>query len=348
MKTEKIIEKAEKFRSKGFFRESLYLWIRIYKKAIKKNDPGLSLECLVALGDLNRILGNFEKSAKFYEEAIALAEALEDETSLADSLSGLALCYKAKGQWKEGLKIIKKARKLYESHGDKKGIAFTFWAEGTIWRFGGRIKKSLQSFKEALAIFRKLKDKSAIGYTYCGLGGSSRVNGDFKISLYFYKKANSIFNEINDRFGLAYSYCGIGNAYRMFDDIKEAEKNFKKALKLYQEIGDIVSSSYTLWSMAILEIFKIYRSRKDKKDYTEAVNYILKAEKNFRKCNDPRGLIYCLLLRGMINFLRGKRSIGKKIFKKAYEKAKIFDFALEKKYAERLLNGKFLIPHNIP
>jgi hypothetical protein len=134
----------------------------------------------------------------------------------------------------------------------------------------------------------------------------------------------------------------------MLDDIKEAEKNFKKAIKIYEEIGDIVSSSYTLWSMAMLEILKTYRSKKNKKDYTNAIKYIHKAEKNFKKCNDPRGLIYCILLRGMINYLKGKRSIGKKIFKKAYEKTKTFDFALEKKYAEKLLNGKKLIPYNIP
>lgn len=348
MKIEKYIEQAENFRNKGFFKKSIKLWHKIYKKCIQKNNPMLTIDSLIALGDLSRIIGKFNKSIDYYKEALELSEILEYNTYIADSISGLALSYKGIGKWKESLKFIKKARRIYERNIDKKGIAFTLWAEGAIWRFGGRIKKSLDSYEKALQIFKKLKDISALGYTYCGLGGSSRIKGNFSESLKFYRKANEIFKKTEDKFGTAYSYCGIGNAFRMMNNLKEAEKNFNKALSIYKKIGDIVSSSYTLWSLALTKLISEYKSKKQNKNYQEAFKFVLLAEKNFKKCNDPRGLIYCKIIKAMIHYLKYNRIIGKKILIEAINSAKNYDFILEEKYAQGILNDKYTVPYNIP
>ncbi|MCX7988624.1 MAG: tetratricopeptide repeat protein, partial [Thermodesulfovibrio sp.] len=204
------------------------------------------------------------------------------------------------------------------------------------------------NYEKALQIFKKIKDISALGYSYCGLGGSSRIDGKFSESLKFYQQANEIFKKIEDKFGTAYSYCGIGNAFRMMNNLKEAEKNFNKAISIYKEIGDIVSSSYTLWSLAITKLISEYKSKKKIKDYQEAFNFILLAEKNFKKCNDPRGLIYCKIIKAMIHYLKHNKSRYKKILIDAINNAKNYDFILEKKYAQGILNGKYPVPYNIP
>lgn len=343
----KYVEKAEDLRKKGFFKESLSLWSKIYRKAIKDKNPSLTLDALIALADLERIRGKFDSSIEHYNEAVELSEVLENDLSRADSLSGLALCHKAKGNWKEGLSLIRKSRKIYEKNKDIKGIAFTFWAEGTVWRVGGRIKKSLESFQTALQIFKRLRYLSATGYTYCGLGGSSRIAGYFSASLNFYKKANQIFQKTEDRFGTAYSYCGIGNAYRMLSDLNRAEDNFKKALALYKEVGDTVSSSYTLWSLAMNSLMMEFNGE-NSKSFQLPMNYLMLAEKNFKKCSDPRGLIYCNITKAMIYHLKGKKNMSKELLLRASELAKQYDFLIERKYAMGLLNGKYTVPCNIP
>ncbi|WP_028842249.1 tetratricopeptide repeat protein [Thermodesulfovibrio yellowstonii] len=340
METKEIIKKAEQLRMNGYFKESLKLWKKIYKKAVKNNDVELGLDCLIVIGDLNRILGNFKNAELYYSESIELSDILNNKIAMADALTGLALSKKAMGQWRDALKLIRQARKIYERNKDKKGIAFTFWAEGAIWRFGGRIKKSLQSFYKSLTLFKKLKNNQSLGYVYCGLGGSLRVYGNYEDSMRYYRMANQIFNKIKDRFGMAYSFCGIGNAYRMIGDYKNAEKNFKKAINIYSGIGDIVSSSYTLWSMAMINILR--------KKYAVALQYIKNSEKNFKKCKDPRGLIYCKLHRGIIHYLNRKKFFAIKYFSEAFNETQKYDFALEKKYAQSLLKGKYTQPYNIP
>jgi len=271
MKIEQVIQKAERLRLDGYFKESLRLWTRVYKRAIKNNFIEITLDSLIVLGDLSRIIGNFKNAELYYNEAIELSDILQNQLAKADALTGLCLAKKATGSWRDALQLIRHARRIYKNNKDKKGIAFSYWAEGTIWRFGGRIKKSLEYFYIAQTEFKKLKDKKALAYAYCGIGGSSRVYGSYEDSMKYYKMANQIFKELGDRFGIAYSFCGIGNAFRMLNDFNKAEKNFKEALNLYAKIGDIVSSSYTLWSMAMLNILK--------KQYTIALHYIEKLKK---------------------------------------------------------------------
>lgn len=339
MKIDNSVEKAEALRLKGYFKESLKLWNKIYKRTVKDNDIDTTVDCLIVIGDLYRILGSFKKAQSQYYETIEVSNVLRNDLAKADALVGLSLSKKSVGQWKEALELIKKARKIYEKNKDKKAIAFTFWAEGGVWRVAGRIKKSLKSFYKAQKEFKKLKNKQALGYVYCGIGGSSRVYGDYQNSMKYYRMANKIFKKIKDRFGLAYSFCGIGNAHRMMNELENAEKNFKTALKIYGKIGDTVSSSYTMWSMAMIKILN--------RNFNSSLEYIKKAEKNFLKCNDPRGLIYCKLLRGVIHYLSKRKKFAKKCFLDCLNVARSYDFALEKKYAYNFLEGKYSV-YNIP
>ena len=86
----------------------------------------------------------------------------------------------------------------------------------------------------------------------------------------------------------------------MKGDYSGALLHFRKATTLYRKIGDIVSFSYTLWSLG-----KTYTmlGRLDK-----AAEYFKQAQGFFRKTKDPRGIIYCKLGMGEIEFLRGRIS----------------------------------------
>jgi hypothetical protein len=90
-------------------------------------------------------------------------------------------------------------------------------------------------------------------------------------------------------------------------------QHFAKAERLYGAIGDIVSYSYTIWSMATLFIMI--------GEYQRARREITQAQKNFRKTKDPRGLIYCEMALGQIDFLHGRRKQARGRFQAAYKEA---------------------------
>ncbi|MBI5213146.1 MAG: tetratricopeptide repeat protein, partial [Nitrospirae bacterium] len=266
-----------------------------------------------------------------YEEALAACEALGNKLTAADCMAGIGLSLRAIGLWKEAIRFIAGARKTYEREKDKRGVAFSLWAEAGALRVAGNIAKAIGKFKESKSIFAHSKDKSGVAYALCGLGGTHRIAGKFKESMDYYREANEIFKGLKDKFGAAYSHCGIGNAFRMTDNYADAVKHFNRAAALYEEIGDIVSYSYTLWSLA--NVYKI------KRDFVNAREHIKNALRNFKKTKDPRGIIYCDLTQGEMEFMEGRGKAAVKSFLSALANAEKHGFKLETCHSMMLLTA---------
>jgi len=255
---------------------------------------------------------------------------LGNKLTAADCMVGMGLSFRAMGMWKDAIKFISTARKIYEKERDRRGGAFSLWAEAGALRVAGDIARAIKKFNESKSIFSSAKDTSGVAYSLCGLGGTHRIAGKFKESLNYYKQANETFRNLKDKFGIAYSHCGIGNAYRMLCNYKDALRHFEKATALYEEIGDVVSYSYTLWSLA--NVYKM------KRDSVNARLYVKGALKNFKKTKDPRGIIYCDLTLGEIEFMEGRNSLAEKRLSSAMHNAERHNFKLERCHSQMLLN----------
>lgn len=330
MEIESLIKRAERLKERSIYRQSLKLFKKALQKYEKIYDTQGMLHCMLALGDIYRMSGDFDLSAASYSKAINLAKKLKEPMWLSDAKIGLGLSLRAQGKWKESIKLIHESERTYNKHGDREGIAFSFWAEAGALRIKGSIKDAIKTFKTSLEKFKGLKGQQGIGYCLCGLGGTSRIAGLFNDSLKYYTAANKLFSNIKDIFGMAYSHCGIGNALRMLKDYKNALVHFAKATSLYQKIGDRVSYSYTLWGLG--STYKMMGNFKKARD-----NFI-KAMLLFNKTKDPRGIIYCKLALGELDFLEGKKANAIKLLKEAFHESMKNGFALEKIHAKTFIS----------
>lgn len=324
-----LIRQAELLREKAEYKDSLMLFKKALSISKRHGILDGALDSTIAMADIYRMTGNFDKAIKNYEDALEACEALGNKLTAADCMVGIGLSLRAMGIWKEAVRFISGARGIYEKKKDIRGIAFSLWAEAGALRVAGDITKAIKKFKKSKDIFSRAGDKSGVAYALCGLGGTHRISGKFKESLDYYKQANEIFKVLKDRFGTAYSHCGIGNAFRMLDKYSDALKHFNGATVIYENIGDIVSYSYTLWSLA--NVYKM------EGDFDNARLYIKKALRNFRRTKDPRGIIYCGLTLGEIDFMEGKRGVAEKRFLSALVSAATHNFKLEKCHAEIML-----------
>ena len=75
------------------------------------------------------------------------------------------------------------------------------------------------------------------------------------------------------------------------------------------------------------------------------------AQKFFKETIDERGLSYCELSLGELEFLKGRRGNARILFKRALKRASVFSFGVEVKHVRRLINavktGKGF-PFNLP
>jgi len=324
----RLFARGEYLRQKSRYPEALQTFRRALKKTAAAKDAHAMVACLLSIGDVCRMTGDFTCAEKAYAKVATEARMIGDTEAVADAHAGWGLSRRGRGDWKSGLVLLRKALHYYRGNDDREGIAFTLWSIAGALRIKGDIPAALETYREALAAFQSLRSRAGVGYCLCGLGGASRIAGEFKDSRSYYRSANALFRKLNDTFGTAYSYCGIGNAYRMNGEYRKALVSFSKASALYRKIGDRVSYSYTLWSMGTTHKMLL--------DMTPAEAYFKEAQGFFRKTKDPRGLIYCQLGFGEIAMLKGNTKRAEKYFSHSLAEAKKYGFRVERCHAEML------------
>jgi len=324
-----LIKKAEVLRDGAQYREALKVFKGALSISKKGGHVGGILDATLAIADISRMTGDFDRAINNYEEALEACEALDRTLTAADCMVGMGLSLRAIGMWKEALHFVSAARKTYRREKDKRGAAFSLWAEAGVHRVAGNIGKALILFSEAKGLFASLGFDSGLAYALCGLGGTHRIAGKYGESLQYYQQANEMFGSLKDKFGTAYSHCGIGNAYRMQKRYGDAMRHFRKAEHLYEEIGDIVSYSYTLWSIAT--------AYKMKRDFPQAKTFISAALRNFKRTRDPRGVIYCDMLLGEMDFMKGRNAAAGTRLRRALQSSVKYGFRLEQCHAKTLL-----------
>lgn len=332
-----IFDRAEKKRALSKFLDAIPLYIEVMRHP--SSDRELKTACQFSLGDTYRMVGDFTKSGRCYRAAHKGSLASGDEARAIDAQVGLALSLRATGSLKEALGIFADCLKAYRKLDDRAGIAFTLWARSGALRLKGDLKEAIAGFKEARAMFSRMRDRSGVGYCLTGLGGASRVLGRHKDSRKYYAEANRRFMELRDTFGVAYSYCGIANSMRMMGDFKGSLAFFKKAKVNYRKIGDKVSYAYTLWGEGTaLQV--LGRDEEALKDFKEAAAL-------FKETKDRRGLIYCALSTGELDFKKDRKK-GVLAFKAALKKAASLGLGVESRYAKELLRAAKDSPESIP
>lgn len=296
--------KAERFRKEYKYFEA----VKYYKNALRKE---ASVEILMGLADVYRMVGNFKESVSLYGKCIKISKMLDDEQLYIDGLVGYGMAKRGMGEYDEAYRYLNLANMLYEEFSDEYSGAFCKWCIAGYYRIKGNLKESLEYFKMSLSIFRKNRIREGEAYALCGMGGTLRIMGDFKKSLLNYKRANEIFKKIRDKFGLAYSSCGMGSAYRMLGRYDESSKYYNIAAKIYESIHDKIDYAYVLWGFGNTLIAQ--------GKLEDAAGYNKMTTDMFRKVDDKRGLVYGLLQLGEICRLVDKKHNAIICFKNAFK-----------------------------
>ncbi|MBI5562513.1 MAG: tetratricopeptide repeat protein [Deltaproteobacteria bacterium] len=332
-----LFDAAEKKRGASKFLEAIPIYLEAKKLAPK--DSELKAACSASLGDTYRMAGAFVKAVKCYKEAHRLSVILGDEMRGLDALVGLGLSLRALGSIKEAIAVFDGALAGYRKAKDEAGTAFTLWARAGALRIKGDLNGALGGFAEARGIFKRLRDQSGVGYCLTGLGGASRVAGFPKESGKHYAEANKLFTKHKDAFGVAYSYCGVANSLRMQGDFKASLAYFKKAKTQYKRIGDKVSYAYTLWGEGS-SLLMLGKAELASEDFKEAARL-------FRETKDRRGLIYCELSRGQMQFKKNA-SKAAELVNKAFKEARSIGLGVEIAYAKEVLETMTRNPGALP
>jgi tetratricopeptide (TPR) repeat protein len=224
---------------------------------------------------------NPDSAISLGNQALELAEKLNNPKRIGGSSSNLGVYYWLKGEFPTSLAFQFKALKIRESIRDKKGIATSLGNIGIVYWNQANYLKALENLERALKIMEELQDKNGIAKNTANIGVIHFQLGNYSNAREHYFKALKIDEELGDKNRIANHLGNIGVVYNeeaKNENIPPARRDsflqctieyYGKALAIEKELGNTTKIARHLGNIGEASI----RLKK----YEQAENYLLQA-----------------------------------------------------------------------
>ena len=229
----------------------------------------------------------FDTVLLYYRKALKLAEKLDMDNFVAQSLKSIALAFYYRSDYDSSLYYFDKALKISKEIGDKKNIASIIMDEGNIYLKRSIYDRAMEYELSALKIYEELDYEGGKASCFNNIGNIYYYQKNYKKALEYYQKSLRIKKEIADKKGIAILLGNIGNLYNDLGKTDKALEYDMKSMKIYKELGDKngIARIY-------IYIGDVYVKQKN---YSVGLEYYKKALKLYEETGYKRGIVLALL-----------------------------------------------------
>ena len=262
-------------------------------------------------GEIFDLLGRYEEALEFTDKALMLCEDLKS-TSFLKLYKGYYL--RMLGKTEEAKTLYQKVIDQFTEIGDDKGLALSFYEIGNILEIGGQQELAEEYYKDSIVISKKIGNTKIQGRNLYQMGIICFDKCEYKNALDYLdesielcRRAKDIENEINSIVQKAVIFEQLGS----YD---EAVNYARLALEMSRSSEYADGEGDALDTLAGVEY--------DRGNYLESLRYTQQLEGIYRKCGDPRGILFSRIDKGRITLKFGKYSEALDEFEQALTIAK--------------------------
>ena len=241
--------------------------------------PKLRAANLASLGVVTQVLGQYDASIDYYEQAVKAAEQAEDADAQANYVGNLGRLYRnlgymdkalkcstfaleavrragdreAVGRWQDrlglvysGLGRLDDARTLHEQaastargFGDRRSEGAALSNLGVVLLLLGLGEQAHRTQRDALALSSAVGDRRGDAIILGRLGVLAECAGDFEGALALHEQSLAIAQALGERREQSYQLLGRGKAHFGMEQLPEAERDLRAARDL-----DVPETSY--------------------------------------------------------------------------------------------------------
>ncbi|GAB1359365.1 hypothetical protein MASR1M31_11480 [Porphyromonadaceae bacterium] len=198
------------------------------------NDQTVICNCLIAIGNVQKSLGEIQKCNESYDRALKLANNIEDKSLALKCYSNMARNYYEGGQYPRAIEFYDRLIRLAEELNDNSSLAAVFNSLASIYYIQANYPVALDLYLKALDINEKLEDRSSQIISYINIAGVKSGQREYDSALKYLHDALKISEEIGDDFNETACLANIGNTYLNMNDPRALEY-YERALA---KVGD--------------------------------------------------------------------------------------------------------------
>jgi predicted ATPase/class 3 adenylate cyclase len=170
--------------------------------------------------------GDYGRAMALYEESLALARELGDQTGIVSALMGRGLVTMGQGDFDAATALFEESLQLSWKLESRWWVAMVLVQMGTAVRHKGDYAKAVALCEESLAMSRTLGTKRQIAYALRATGHAVRLLVDLERAAGLYRESLALFKETGDKF--VATECIEGLAL-----IASAQGHYERAARLF-------------------------------------------------------------------------------------------------------------------
>ena len=230
-----IIKKAEIYRLKGDFKES----IKLAKMVRGIDDSYLEMLSYKIEGNSLRRMGLYQRALKSFKKNLELAKNLKNDREVALAYKNMGNVYLSMMDIIKGEKYYMEAMKIFQRIRDLEGISAIYNNMGIVYSNRGIPEKAKEYYQKSLEIDKNLRNFESMGTAYNNIGTIYEELGDTYEAMESYRKSMEYNLLIGSMDGLEYAYSNLASLSTESGKFKEAMGYCKKEIDMGEKIGSV-------------------------------------------------------------------------------------------------------------
>lgn len=227
-------------------------------RALDANKKDLASDAKHRLASMLVDRAEHDSAEKLFEEALVLADEVNDRAGEGEILGAMARSYIYRGMYIEAMETLEKSADIVESVNRGFGAVSARYNLGVVNYLMGNRKKGFQAFSQTLKISRERGDKRSIGLAIGSIGSYHADLGDHDRAMAAQQEKLTMAKELNDKpmmlyalgnLGISCNYKGLYNeAIEYFDQYSEIALQLDAKSELCMAKGHQGLSYSRLWN----------------------------------------------------------------------------------------------------
>jgi pentatricopeptide repeat protein len=225
------------FQVRGYLTE----WITTHQRALPSAHalgPAVEGATLTNLGSAYAEARRFDLAIRYYEDALAIATAAEDDWVIAVSKVNIGEAHRRAGRYRQAVDHYRQAMECAGELGDTWILAFSLNSMADVYCSLGDYEQAIEMFQHVLVIHRGHSDGYRESRCLKGLGEAYRGAGRYRDAERAYVEALELCQAMGNRLDSARIMHDLGTVQLELGDPASAESHFRAATELVDQLDD--------------------------------------------------------------------------------------------------------------
>lgn len=278
--------------------------LNYYEKLLNLVPDLEKVDILLEMVRILALVGRYEKAKERAEQAVELADRLNDTQKQARSYHLLGYAEERLGYFPESMEWLQKARHKWnqlvgvaDADEVQQGIIRVLIRSGRVYQLLGKYAEAKAVLYEALRYGREKQDWYNVADTLNSLENIRWTEGDFDPTRSFSVESLEIWRRLGVLWGIAGSLLQLGQLATENRDYAEAKKCYQESLALYRQSGYKHGIASVLSSLGMLAIAQ--------EDYPASESYFLESRTLQQEAGYSTGQAYTLNNYATMEYRRG-------------------------------------------